>query len=216
LIFFQKIVTTGVSTFMKRIRICSAINTDNGHILPNYSIIATATLLFTLLFSSPRVFATTTQAQHQNRPALSYNCVSNPSTGSGHCYGSEEWGGADGADSRITLDSSLSGAIGGNLFTQGFVNTEMWLTTSDYNYWVEVGVKSEPADNGTNQPFVFWADSRPGGGYSEHWGNYLNSTDYAYGNVLVRITRSGTSNWNVLAQGASTTLTGTSTANNIL
>src|SRR5436305_1038715 len=93
-------------------------------------------------------------------PLITYNCVNNSKDPSGHCYGLQWWGGANGADTRITLHSTS----GGN----GFVNNEMWLTT--LTYWVEAGVKSDTRFNPPDSSVFFWADNRPnGGGYAEHY-----------------------------------------------
>lgn len=143
------------------------------------------------------------QAASQN----SYNCETNSHSGSGHCYGVQFWGGANGADTRITLHA----ISGGN----GFANNELWLITSGATYWVEAGVKSNydffPADSSV----FFWADNRPGGGYAEHYSTTLTGGDYSKPNTLTRITRSGSSNWNVSVNDGYTSLTGTSTNNNI-
>ena len=139
-------------------------------------------------------------------PQNSYNCVTNPKDKSGHCYGTQWWGGANGADTRITLHSTS----GGN----GFVNNEMWL--SNLTYWVEAGVKSDTRFNPPDSSVFFWADNRPnGGGYAEHYSIILTGGDWSKPNTLTRITRSGTSNWNVSVNDGYTSLTGTSTNNNI-
>lgn len=140
-------------------------------------------------------------------PQISYNCVNNPQSQSGHCYGVQSWGGANGADTRITLHA----ISGGN----DFVNNEMWLQTSGATYWVEAGVKSDYSFFPADSSVFFWADNRPGGGYSEHYSVTLTSGDYSKPNTLTRITRSGTSNWNVSVNDGYTSLTGTSTNNNI-
>ncbi|MEO8970834.1 MAG: hypothetical protein ABI406_04440 [Ktedonobacteraceae bacterium] len=141
-------------------------------------------------------------------PQISYNCVTNPKSTSGHCYGLQFWGGANGADTRITLHQTNGG--------QGFVDNEMWLVTSSFNYWVEAGIKSSYAFRFSDASVFFWADSRPnGGGYAEHYSTYLTGSDYSQANALTRITRSGTSSWNVLVNDNVTLLTGTSINNNI-
>lgn len=177
-----------------------------------YSIIAAVVLLFTLLFSSPQVFAATTQSQihtNANLP-LAWSC-GNPN--SGHCYGVQLWGGANGADTRISLNSYLNGgATSNDYYNQSFVTTEMWLVTTNSTYWVEAGIISEYWYTNSVRPFYFWADNRPnGGGFSFHY----FATAQSSGNALVRITRNGSSNWNVLVQDSHNSFTNTSTSNNI-
>ena len=188
-----------------------------GRTLSRYSIIGFAVFLFTLLSSPTATFAATTQNQSHNKATLplSWNC-GDPY--SGHCYGIQFWGGANGADTRISLNVHLNGGTTSNdLSSRSFVNTEMWLQTSATGYgtpgayWVEAGVESSYYYTNSALPFYFWADQRPnGGGYSSHYlAGSLNS-----GNALFRITRSGSSNWNVLVQDNNSSFTGVSTANN--
>lgn len=188
-----------------------------GSILSLYSIIAAIIFLLALLSSSPQAFAATTQSQFHNKASLplSWNC-GDPNNG--HCYGIHFWGGANGADTRISLNTSLNGGSTYNdLASYSFVTTEMWLQTAATGannsnaYWVEAGIISEYAYTSSAFPFYFWADKRPnGGGFAFH---YLSNIAYS-GNALVRITRSGSSNWNVLIQDSNGSLTGVSTANN--
>ncbi len=183
-----------------------------GHTLYGYGIIAAATLLSLLLCSSPQVFAATTQSQGSQKVAhpFGWSC-GDPNNG--HCYGTQYWGGANGADTQISLNTSLNGGGGPNDNAgESFVTTELWLNSPNYTYWVEAGVISQLRLTGDVFPSYFWADNRPnGGGFSFH---YLTREAYS-GNVLVRITRSGSSNWNVLLRDNLGSLTGTSTYNNI-
>jgi hypothetical protein len=178
-------------------------------LIPGFNgLIATVGFLCIMLFTPAQVFAATSvNSQHSH--AAAWSC-GNPNTG--HCYGTTFWGGANGADTRITLNPSLNGGGTNNdRINDSFVTNEMWLESSGATYWVEAGVISEYSYAGTTYPFYFWADNRPsGGGFSFH---YITS-EASSGNALVRITRSGTSNWNVLVRD-STSYTGTSTVNNI-
>lgn len=164
-------------------------------------------LLLVVLFILALVFVPFGTVSHVHAATqISYSCGD---LSSGHCYGVKFWGGANGADTRITLHPTN----GGN---DGFVNTEMWLQSSDTSYWVEAGIRSCSCFNVVDGSMFFWADSRPnGGGYHEHFSNYLYSTDWSQPNALVRITRSGTSSWNVSVNDNVTLLTGTSADNNI-
>lgn len=141
---------------------------------------------------------------------LSWSC-GDPNTG--HCYGEQFWGGANGADTRISLNVHLNGGGSSNDFYNfSFVTTEMWLNSSNYKYWVEGGIISQIEFTGETFPFYFWADSRPnGGGFSFH---YLGRETYSPGTALVRITRSGSSDWNFLLNDGQIAFTGLSTINN--
>lgn len=175
------------------------------------SIIVAAVLLLAALSTSSHALAATTQTRFHNQAALpnSWSC-GNPS--SGHCYGQQFWGGANGADTRISLDARLRGSAPNDGYY--FATTEMWLATSNLAYWVEAGVISEWAVGGTTNPFYFWADNRPnGGGFAFHFLAYQCGCG---GTTLTRITRNGSSSWNVLLRDANnTSYTGTSTSNNI-
>lgn len=193
---------------------CRYSKRRSGHTLTSYSIIAAAIFLLTLLFSSPQVFAATAQNQTHQKALLplSWSC-GNPN--SGHCYGTQFWGGANGADTRISSNPALSGGGTSNdIAAYSFVTTEMWLETTSASYWVEAGIISEIYLTGSTFPNYFWADQRPnGGGFSFHYLGNESPND----SVLVRITRSGSSTWNVLIRDSLGTWSGsccTSTNNN--
>lgn len=183
----------------------TAASGDTKRTLSLYSIVAAITLLFTLLYSSPQAFAATT---HSQVPLWSCGTPS-----SGHCYGSTYWGGANGADTRISLNTSLNGGGTTNdYYNYSFVTTEMWIAQSNAAYWVEVGVISEFAAINSTNPFYFWADQRPnGGGFSFHMINGIPGNGQS---PLFRIVRASSSSWNVLVQDNSSTYTATSTSNN--
>lgn len=98
---------------MKDICTNDAAGVNVRYTLSSYSIIVAAVLLLTLFLPFPRAFAATAQSQAPNQPnrSLGWSCGT-PS--SGHCYGVERWGGATGADTRISLNSSLNGGGTGN------------------------------------------------------------------------------------------------------
>ena len=184
-----------------------------GCTLADYSVMVAIVFLLTLLFTPLQVFAATMQKQGHEKMILPLNwSCGDPNTG--HCYGAQYWGGANGADTRISLNNSLNGGGSSNdLYNYSFVTTEMWLDSTNYTYWVEGGIISEYAYTQETFPFYFWADNRPnGGGFSFH---YLAREAYSSGTLLTRITRSGSSSWNVLLQDGQNSFTGLSTANNI-
>ena len=171
------------------------------------SIIVAAVLFFAVLFPSSHALAATTQTRFHNQATLpnSWSC-GNPT--SGHCYGAQFWGGANGADTRISIDSRLKGSAPQDGYY--FASTEMWLSSP--TYWVEAGIISQWAVAYSTFPFYFWADNRPnGGGFSFH---YLAFECTCGGTALTRITRNGSSSWNVLIQDNNSSYTGTSTSNN--
>ncbi len=175
------------------------------------SIIVAALLFFAVLFPSSHALAATTQNRFHNQAALpnSWSCGT---PDSGHCYGRQFWGGANGADTRISLDTRLRGGVANDGYY--FATTEMWLTsiTTSTTYWVEAGVISQWASAYTTFPFYFWADNRPNYGFSFHFLAFECTCNGS--NALTRITRNGTSTWNVLIQDSSSSYTGTSTSNN--
>lgn len=186
-------------------------NTDTKRMLTSYSIFVAAVLLFTLLFAPSRAFAATMQNQIPLKAAvpMSWSCGT---PNSNHCYGANFWNGANGADTRITLNTSLSGGGTQNDYnSQSFVTTEMWIETSQSTYWVEVGIISQYSYFGKTYPYYFWADSRPnGGGFTFHWFFPIPSDAET---PLFRITRNGSSDWNVLVQDNHDSFNATSTAN---
>lgn len=131
-------------------------------------------------------FTAYAQATHHAIP--NYSC-GNPS--SGHCYGLMDWpGGPQGEKVDITAqDITCSGACLNN----GFLNTEMWDVDSA-GYWVEIGITIDPAVAGA--PVVFWADSRPGGGYHEHDHPALGAGEFNH-HITFYIYTSGANTWAV-------------------
>jgi hypothetical protein len=195
----------GKHPFLQKKITASLISSNNSFTawLSNHDSLLTVVVLFSLVavlipFGNVPLARAATQ--------ISYNC-GDPSADV-HCYGQVTWGGANGADTRITLHRMN----GGN----GFVTTEMWLGTSDTAYWVEAGIASDASFRVSDATAFFWADNRPnGGGYHNHYSSFLSSSDWSQPNALVRITRSGSSSWNLSVTDNVTSLTGTSTNNNI-
>jgi hypothetical protein len=89
-----------------------------------------------------------------------------------------------------------------------FANWEMWVDTNDTDpnspnssgYWIEEGYSAGTVYD-SRGPYAgfqwFWADSRPGGGYNEHFIQW--ATAYQYKNVT--ITYEGGPNWGVYLGG---------------
>jgi hypothetical protein len=94
-----------------------------------------------------------------------------------------------------------------NNSTSTSVTNEIWDTSSNNAYWIEDGLTSGPGSNGYNYRNWFWADSRPGGGYHEH---YPGISSAGSGNYAVEIYYNGNNSWGVIA-GDSPTLVGYST-----
>jgi hypothetical protein len=111
----------------------------------------------------------------------------------------------DGSSTLIRSDTLHSTC---NILTHTFVNHEMWYNTDASGHWVEVGFK-DGATNGINcvQDMIFWADSRPGGGYNEHYYNNGWSFGLWY---QAQVTTAGSCKWNVTLGGLNL---GSSTAN---
>jgi hypothetical protein len=100
-----------------------------------------------------------------------------------------------------------------NILQHDFVNHEMWYNTDTSSQdWVELGFK-DGATNGIDcvSDIIFWADSRPGHGYSEHhyYGSWSMGSWYQ-----MEISGSGLDGctWNVLI-GQPFINIGTSTSN---
>jgi hypothetical protein len=91
-----------------------------------------------------------------------------------------------------------------------FVNNELWDVDSSSADWVEVGLKSGVDYHGTyrNKDW-FWADSRPGSGYSEHDTSVDANLTTEYG---AEITFAGTNTWDVYGENTFSEF-GTSTGN---
>jgi hypothetical protein len=166
-------------------------------------------LLGALLVASPQVFAAAAPKLRPEKAThpLNWSCGG---LSSGHCYGVQAWGGANGADTRISLDTNLSGGASSNDWNNwSFVTTELWL--SNGTYWVEVGVISEYREFNSTYPYYFWADQRPnGGGFSFHYWTYIPGSGQT---PLFRITRINSSQWSVLVRDNTYSYTGTSTYN---
>lgn len=81
---------------------------------------------------------------------------------SGHCYGYADTPipGAQGATTKIYMVQLQCNQRGGVNTTSGFIDNEMWLMASTYN-WVEAGYWTVSNVFGTWQDY-FWADYRPG------------------------------------------------------
>ncbi|MHB8600444.1 MAG: hypothetical protein ACYDER_27005 [Ktedonobacteraceae bacterium] len=104
-----------------------------------------------------------------NAEAL-YSCGSRTSTN--HCYAVQNWsGGVNGSRTHIFTNQLFPGDC--------FVTDEMWLgyQSGNTNYWVEAGEVANDAI-GQGSELLFWADQRPGGGYTNHFGQYLSNSDF--------------------------------------
>jgi hypothetical protein len=86
------------------------------------------------------------------------------------------------------------------------VTNEIWDSSSNNAYWIEDGLTSGPGSNGYNYRNWFWADSRPGGGYHEH---YPSISGAGSGTYSVEIYYEGNNSWGITA-GDSPTYVGTS------
>jgi hypothetical protein len=97
--------------------------------------------------------------------AQQYNCGS-PSTG--HCYAIADFGGGcmsippsrgclSGFRTAITIKETLPGDV--------FLNTEMWLTSSNTGGWIEVGYRSLASDA---RPHYFWAQNPSNGWFLQY------------------------------------------------
>lgn len=137
----------------------------------------------------------------------------NPSYG--HCYAVAWQGSAWGLGtpvymSAVGADLEVDCLAVGNENTE-FANFEMWMWTNDTDpnstansgYWVEEGYSAGITTPGFQW---FWADSRPGGGYNQHFIEWATALQYKN----VTFTWLGGSNWNVYLSGS---LVGTSINN---
>lgn len=103
-----------------------------------------------------------------NAQAL-YSCGDQSSN---HCYAVQNWpGGVNGSRTHIFTNHLYPGDC--------FVTNEMWLAyqSGNTNYWVEAGEIANDAV-GQGSELLFWADQRPGGGFSLHYGQYLSGSDF--------------------------------------
>jgi hypothetical protein len=89
-----------------------------------------------------------------------------------HCYVMVQFGGSGTGDIfQGEFDVTHASCLSILNFLGGFVTSEVWLSQSLSNgtapYWIESG-QAEGYPSGTYIPYFYWADSRPGLGYSEH------------------------------------------------
>ena len=104
-----------------------------------------------------------------NATASPYSCGTPEKS---HCYGSASWNDSD----EIFATSTVVWPVTMHCNNcDGFVNVETWLL--DYSSpkcrankftacWIEVGFIRQHGRKNTD---LFWADARPGHGFSEHW-----------------------------------------------
>ncbi len=147
------------------------------------------------VLAAPLLLAATAVAvTGTSSPALAATC--NP-----HCYGiatmTRTTHGAT-ANLRVTC-LSVS-----NWQTQ-FVDEEFWVLTSG-STWVEEGMTVGTPRSARSW---YWADSRPNGGYHEHYPSHSASLNTTY---IMTISYAGNNSWNVYEHGGSPL--GVSTANN--
>lgn len=125
----------------------------------------------------------------------------------GHCYAVQNWsGGTPGSRSSIFTNGLYS--------SDCFVTNEMWLATLSRQYWVEAGMISDIADQ-YGMESLFWADNRPGGGFSLHYGQFLDPSDFGkYTNIDIH--KIASNQFSVRISGLPVaSLSGTSTSNSI-
>jgi hypothetical protein len=132
--------------------------------------------------------------------------VSCASSNGNHCYAEavRSVGQNHGVFGEIVVNCLYMPANGNS----ASVTNEMWDASSNNAYWIEDGVTSGQGGNGYNYHHWFWADSRPGGGYHEHYPNISNAGSGTY---PVEIYYEGNNSWGVIG-GNSTVLMGTSTS----
>jgi hypothetical protein len=134
-----------------------------------------------------------------------------------HCY-AVKFGATSSSTANLNLTLTAR-SKGGN----GFLNHEMWWTSPDQKYWVEVGVMAY-----RNTEFLFWADSRPGDcqqwdrvcrnqsppgtNFHQHWGPALRSADYGTP-IHLWITRLNGDTWRIGARTKTIGFSGLSTHN---
>lgn len=99
-------------------------------------------------------------------------CINGPDPSNGHYYAKiEDHEGPGPADFGAQDWLYTTALDSGGPYVGNFTNHEMWYNVSGTNaYWVEVGVHDGLTGGGGYLPDeVFWADSRNGGGYWEHY-----------------------------------------------
>jgi hypothetical protein len=108
----------------------------------------------------------------------------------------------------VEIDTSVLHATC-NIAQRDIVTHELWyLTDSSGSYWIEVGFFDGAANwPGCSTHADFWADSRPGGGFNEHFPGNSWNFDTWYG---AEVTYIGNCNWTILLGGLNI---GTSTSN---
>ncbi len=125
--------------------------------------------------------------------ALAYSCTS------GHCYAVDNWaGGVTGAATDITVRG-----LGAPDNGQGFITNELWVFQYPGTYWVEEGITVGPSQgHPCTADCYFWADSRPGSSYYEHWLESVPQTDYGKSTTFsISTGYAGENTWNVDLQG---------------
>jgi len=106
--------------------------------------------------------------------ALAYSC--DPS----HCYGVVDWSGGTSYAGTSILVRGLGAPDSG----AGFITNEIWLADSPY-YWVETGITIGPVGGQLcTSDCYFWADTRPGAGYYEHFLADVPQTDYGKSTIF--------------------------------
>ena len=121
-----------------------------------------------------------------------------------HCYGVTRWP----VTHIYGIEEDLESYLLHSTDTSTFVTSEMWLATdnSDGGYWVEEG-QASGYPTGSASPFYYWADNRPGLGYSEHDLSIAFDLNTAYHDYILYV---GNNSW---AVHLSNTVLGTSTNN---
>ncbi len=142
-----------------------------------------------------------------------YNCISNPQTKSGNCYGIVSWfGTAGGIRSSITPVSMVPSP--GNFWA----NNEEWLLDNSGGNWIEAGVTVGPTHDGhyCSSPCYFWADDR-GGQYYEHYLGAVPDADYGnLTNIQIAFYPYDNSRWSINVTGASGDQYGDASTQNIM
>jgi len=166
-------------------------------------------LIVALIFGS---FMLRTDTAYAATAQPAYSC-SNP-----HCYGIVQWGGpgfgkVDGSSTTEDVTYIQCGSC------DGFVNNETWLADTTTNNcvdpdnpqnthdacWVEAGYTTYGTNNHHKSPSCtkapancyFWADNRPGGGYTEHPVAQVLGTDYGSGGLYLIIDRASSNSFQV-------------------
>lgn len=125
-----------------------------------------------------------------------YTCGKPDLSGGPHCGSFYRWiGGMNGAKTNINVPF-----LGGGSSTDGFTNWEIWVqqfnnpscTFANLNQcWVEAGITDQA---GGVLGYYFWADSRPGGSYYNHYPEQVGPDDLT---ETIQIYKQNNSTWNV-------------------